>query len=51
MLCSKPKCLASIQWFGHPDDPALKKVAEKKGWRLFEQAGWRCPTHHKEPTP
>ncbi len=45
MLCAKPACLASYTWFGHPDDPALRKLAEDSGWRLLEGDGWLCPGH------
>lgn len=51
MRCSKPECHASIFWHGAPDDPALAKFAQMRGWRLMEGRGWRCPHHQKESVP
>jgi hypothetical protein len=47
--CTKEKCLASVEWFGWPDDnnPALRQIADKAGWKLFEGRGWRCPAHQE----
>lgn len=43
--CTTPRCLASMSWFGHPDDPALAILAKQAGWKVMEAAGWRCPKH------
>ncbi len=50
MLCARKGCLASFEWFGNADDPALLKLARERGWRLFEAAGWLCPKHQERLT-
>jgi len=50
MKCAQERCLASIQWFGHPDDPALANFARQSGWRMYERSGWICPHHQRERT-
>ena len=45
IFCSHDGCLASVQWFGHPTDPALGMLARDKGWCVLEGGGWVCPRH------
>lgn len=48
IACTRPGCGASISWWGLPSDPALKKFAEGRGFKLFEGRGWRCPVHARQ---
>jgi len=48
MNCAEKDCLASVTWFGHPDDPVLAKLAKTAGWRVFEGKGWLCKRHQPE---
>lgn len=49
MNCAQKDCLATVTWFGHPDDPALAALAKQSGWRVFEGKGWLCKHHQPQP--
>lgn len=48
MRCAHEGCLASVIWFGHPDDPAIAVLARQSGWRVHEGKGWLCKRHQPQ---
>lgn len=51
ITCTKPGCLATYSWFGHPADPLLASLAKERGWIVLESQGWICPHHKSHPQP